>query len=393
VSNVKYISGVDVYNISCDDDIIYVDTSLSPVTIVLPNIQNSGQLSFVNKIFTISDCSNNASTNNITILAAGNTVNSGQDTAILSNNGSAFATIVGLNSWQVTTDNPITNGLTYMGTWNAYTNDPTLVSSVGIAGQYYIVSVAGTTNLNGTTDWNVGDWAIFVSGTTNAWQKIDNHDTQSYNFIQEEGSSLPQQSTIDFQGAGVTASNGSGKTIVTIAGSPSTNSYGLYAQTADSTPVTATTVETTIIGAGVGTLTVPANGFSIGDSFQASLDGILSCVGTATLHIHVKTLTGVILADTGIIAMDAATSKSWLLTLNFTIRNIGTTTVASISSGGIFSYIKNSGTNFEGYVLSNINNTTFDTTISNTLIITAQWNTTNAGNSIVSRNFTLTKIY
>ena len=168
---------------------------------------------------------------------------------------------------------------------------------------------------------------------------------------------------------------------------------GLFSQIADSTPVTATTVETTIIGAGVGTLTVLANGFSIGDSFQASLDGILSCVGTATLHIHVKTLTGVILADTGIIAMDAATSKSWLLNLYFTIRNIGTTTVASISSGGLFSYIKNSGTNFEGYVLSNINNTTFNTTISNTLIITAQWNTTNAGNSIVTKNFNLTKVY
>ena len=168
---------------------------------------------------------------------------------------------------------------------------------------------------------------------------------------------------------------------------------GLYAQTADSIPVTATTVETTIIGTGVGTLTVPANGFSIGDSFQASLDGILSCVGTATLHIHVKTLAGVILADTGIIAMDAATSKSWLLNLYFTIRNIGATTVASISSGGLFSYIKNSGTNFEGYVLSTVNNTTFDTTISNTLIITAQWNTTNAGNSITTRNFVLTKVY
>jgi hypothetical protein len=170
-------------------------------------------------------------------------------------------------------------------------------------------------------------------------------------------------------------------------------SYGLYAQTADSTPVTATTVETTIIGTGVGTLSVPANGFSIGDSFACALDGLISCVGTATLHIRVKTLTGVILADTGIIDMDAETSKSWLLTLYFTIRNICTTTVASISSGGLFSYIKNSGTNFEGYVLSNINNTTFDTTISNTLIITAQWNTTNAGNSIYSTNFTLTKIY
>jgi hypothetical protein len=291
-----------------------------------------------------------------------------------------------------TSSQTINNGLTYMGAWNALTNNPTLTSSVGVAGEYYIVSIAGTTNLNGVTDWQVGDWAIF-EGTSNEWQKIDNHDVLAYSVIQNEGTPLAQQNTIDFQGAGVTASNGSGKTIVTIAGSPSTNSYGLYAQTAESIPVTATTIETTIVGAGVGTLTVPANGFSIGDSFQASLDGIISCVGTATLHIHVKTLTGVILADTGIIAMDATTSKSWLLTLNFTIRNIGTTTVASISSGGIFSYIKNAGTNFEGYVLSNINNTTFNTTISNTLIITAQWNTTNAGNSIYSTNFTLTKIY
>ena len=44
-------------------------------------------------------------------------------------------------------------------------------------------------------------------------------------------------------------------------------------------------------------------------------------------------------------------------------------------------------------ILSNINNTTFNTTVNNTLIITAQWNTTNAGNSILSRNFTLTKVY
>jgi hypothetical protein len=44
-------------------------------------------------------------------------------------------------------------------------------------------------------------------------------------------------------------------------------------------------------------------------------------------------------------------------------------------------------------VLSNINSTTFDTTIDNTLDITMQWNTTNAGNSILSRNFTLTRVY
>jgi len=169
--------------------------------------------------------------------------------------------------------------------------------------------------------------------------------------------------------------------------------YGLYAQTQNSVPVTATTVETTIIGGGVGTLSVPANSFSVGDSFQASLDGILSCVGTATIHIHVRTTGGVILADTGIIALDTATAKNWLLTLYFTIRTLGSAGTASISTGGLFSYIKNSGTNFEGYVLGTVNNVGFDTTIVNTLNISAQWNTTNAGNSIISKNFTLNKIY
>jgi hypothetical protein len=275
------------------------------------------------------------------------------------------------------------SGLTYLGTWDALNNSPNLTSGVGTNGTYYIVNVAGNTNLDGVTDWQIGDWAIFVTNSPDEWQKIN----------QNQGVSLTQRSTIDFQGAGVTTTDNGSKTIVTIPSIPLPTNYGLFAQTSDGLPVSGTITETTIIGAGVGTLTVPANGFSIGDSFQASLDGILSCVGTATLHIHVKTLTGVILADTGIIAMDAATSKSWLLTLYFTIRTLGGAGTASISSGGLFSYIKNSGTNFEGYVLSAINNTTFNTTINNTLVITVQWNTTNAGNSIFTRNFTLTKIY
>jgi len=63
-----------------------------------------------------------------------------------------------------------TGGLSYQGSWDASTNTPTLASSVGVNGYYYIVSVAGSTNLNGITDWQIGDWAIF-NGTV--WQKID----------------------------------------------------------------------------------------------------------------------------------------------------------------------------------------------------------------------------
>lgn len=61
----------------------------------------------------------------------------------------------------------------YQGTWNASTNTPTLASGVGTQGYYYVVSVAGSTNLDGITSWAVGDWAIY-NGT--AWQKIDNTD-------------------------------------------------------------------------------------------------------------------------------------------------------------------------------------------------------------------------
>jgi hypothetical protein len=75
------------------------------------------------------------------------------------------------------TASSITNAigaLNYKGTWDAATNNPTLVSSVGTQGDYYVVSVAGTTNLNGTTLWGVGDMAIFNGSI---WQKADGGDT------------------------------------------------------------------------------------------------------------------------------------------------------------------------------------------------------------------------
>jgi len=69
--------------------------------------------------------------------------------------------------------NGLAGGVTYEGTWNAATNNPTLTSSVGVQGHYYVVSVPGTTNLNGITDWQLGDWAIFNGSV---WQKVDNTD-------------------------------------------------------------------------------------------------------------------------------------------------------------------------------------------------------------------------
>lgn len=66
--------------------------------------------------------------------------------------------------------------LNYKGTWNASTNSPTLTSGVGTKGDYYVVSVAGSTNLDGETLWGVGDWAVFNGSI---WQKVDGGDTST----------------------------------------------------------------------------------------------------------------------------------------------------------------------------------------------------------------------
>lgn len=65
----------------------------------------------------------------------------------------------------------------YQGAWNASTNTPTIpIASSSNKGYYYIVSVAGSTNIGGITDWNVGDWII---SDGNTWTKVDNTDAIS----------------------------------------------------------------------------------------------------------------------------------------------------------------------------------------------------------------------
>jgi hypothetical protein len=83
---------------------------------------------------------------------------SGNSGKFLTTNGTAL-------SWA-----SVGGGLNYQGAWNASTNSPTLASGVGTSGYYYVVSTAGSTNLDGITDWKAGDWLIY-NGT--AWQKID----------------------------------------------------------------------------------------------------------------------------------------------------------------------------------------------------------------------------
>lgn len=66
------------------------------------------------------------------------------------------------------------SGVNPKGNWNASTNSPSLSSGTGTTGDRYRVSVAGSTNLDGETDWQVGDYAIFT--VDSVWVKEDNSD-------------------------------------------------------------------------------------------------------------------------------------------------------------------------------------------------------------------------
>ena len=60
--------------------------------------------------------------------------------------------------------------LNFKGTWDANANSPVLTSSVGTKGDYYVVGTAGSTNLNGISNWGVGDLATFNGSV---WQRVE----------------------------------------------------------------------------------------------------------------------------------------------------------------------------------------------------------------------------
>jgi len=168
--------------------------------------------------------------------------------------------------------------------------------------------------------------------------------------------------------------------------------YGLFSQTGNSITVSGTTTETTLIDGGVGTLSVPANGFRVGDSFRADFGGLLSSKNGDDIRIRVKS-GSVILADSGLQNMTTAVDDVWQLSVNFTVRSIGAAGVASIVALGVFHTTKQSNGTQGGFAFNTVNSTTFDTTILNTLDVTVQFSSTAPENKIYSDIFVLNKIY
>jgi hypothetical protein len=181
-------------------------------------------------------------------------------------------------------------------------------------------------------------------------------------------------------------------TVIDLNRIPATVNTGLFAQTADSVPITNTTVETSLINGGVGTLSVPANGFKVGDSFRVVVAGVLNATNNQTIRIKVRS-GSTVLADSLAQSISNITNDIFSLNIDFTIRKLGAAGTASIVTLGTFHYTKTSNATPQGFAFNVVNATTFDTTILNILDITVEWRAANVANSIYSDIFILNKTY
>jgi hypothetical protein len=71
---------------------------------------------------------------------------------------------------QLIINGEVITGLDFNGAWNADTNTPDLTALTPQAGAFWIVSVAGSTNLGGITIWSQGDWALYDGAN---WQRVE----------------------------------------------------------------------------------------------------------------------------------------------------------------------------------------------------------------------------
>lgn len=240
-----------------------------------------------------------------------------------------------------------------------------------IAGEN-IYLVDGTIRSNRTVDLNGVYLALQNSGTDVF--KISAADVISFN----NAYSFP---TADGISGNVLKTDGSG------ALSFGLSTSGLYAQTVQSATLTNSTTETSVVGTGVGSLSVPADAFVVGDSYHAKIGGVISAQNNDTITIRIKT-GSTVLATTGVISLEAVTGMGWECELDFTVAAIGAT--GSMCTNGNFAYNRDTGS-LEGFVFQDVE--TFDSTVSNTLDITAEWGQAKTQDQIYSANFVLHKTY
>lgn len=145
-----------------------------------------------------------------------------------------------------------------------------------------------------------------------------------------------------------------------------------------------TAVETTGIGALVGSNLIPAGRLTAGSTIRIRARGIMADTGAPTLRIRVKVGANTY-CDTGAVALAAiAGTHGWIFEADVTVR----------TAGGAGTAIGNSNFQVSLHLppdLDTINTATtaLDTTIANTVDVTFQWGTADPANTLTVTHYTM----
>ena len=164
-----------------------------------------------------------------------------------------------------------------------------------------------------------------------------------------------------------------------------TVSTALFTATASAT-VANTVTETSILGTGVGTKTLPTNFWIAGKTIRVVVKGHIASTGTPTLRIQCK-LDAVSIVDTGAQTLVAITgTRGFEFECLITCRTTGAG--GTVFGQGDFQY--NSAVT-TGNIIDAPDTATVavDTTGSDTLDVTATWGTASASNTITGTNVTI----
>ena len=158
----------------------------------------------------------------------------------------------------------------------------------------------------------------------------------------------------------------------------------LFSQIVDKT-VANTTTETSLLSAGRGSKTLPADTLKQGTVIRITLSGKLSDTGNPTLNIRLK-LGGTEVCSTGANNLDTSvTDVDWRTELHFVCRSTGAS--GTVQGGGYFSH--DNGSDF-GMV--NASTITVDTTAALDIDVTATWGTADAANTITCQEAPIEKL-
>lgn len=153
-----------------------------------------------------------------------------------------------------------------------------------------------------------------------------------------------------------------------------------FVQTADQI-VANTVTETTILGTGVGTLTIPANVLKVGSLISCKVEGIVSDTANPSLRIRAK-IGGVIIVDSGAVVLGGTANDHFALDVQMVVRAIGATGKLMSTGGAVTSKNDHFALVRAG---ASPDELTIDTTTSLLMDMTVEWGTANAGNTITGQ--------